>query len=153
MIPFEARLRDDWAGWPNQDSTVFAFRTRTTRYLDGQPYDKPFEYPSPFATVGWFHLDKLSEGRHTIHAVLEYEITQQGQKRKGEIRSKESTFEILPANTPDDLLAPKSDATTKAVRGALTFEGVRTDQSPFSADIDRLLPTSRYPPQVTWELS
>ena len=75
--------------------TAFLFRTRTTRYLDGKPYDKPFDYQYPFATVGWYRVGELAEGKHTIHAVLEVRSSPRtAEKRKGQIRSKDSTFEV-----------------------------------------------------------
>src|SRR5689334_5700138 len=39
MISFEAGLRDGQSGWPNPVPKGFTFRARTTRYLDGKPYD------------------------------------------------------------------------------------------------------------------
>ena len=120
MISFEARLRHGWTGWtPINGDKKIDFRTRTTRYLDGKPYEKPFEYPYPFATVGWYKVGELAEGKHTIHAVMEYEYTQRGVKRKGEIRSESSIFEVVSANTPDDLIAPKSEDRLKRVKTAL----------------------------------
>ncbi len=117
MISFEANIREDWTGWPAiNGNKKFSFRSRTTRYLDGKPYEKPFNYPYPFATVGWYKLGELAEGKHTIHAVMEYEFTQNGQKRNGKIRSNESTFEIMSADAPDELIAPKSDRLTKQIQ-------------------------------------
>jgi hypothetical protein len=122
MISCEAQLRDGWTGWPNPAPTAFLFRTRTTRYLDGKPYDKPFDYQYPFATVGWYRVGELAEGKHTIHAALEYEFTQNGRKRRGQIRSNDSTFEVVSADTPDDLVAPRSKELSKAVRESLVVQ-------------------------------
>src|SRR5262249_23181365 len=123
MISFEAQLRDGWASWPNS-SPNFQFTTRTTRYLDGKPYDKPFNYRSPFATVGWYRVGELAEGKHTIHAVMEYEFTQNGQKRTGTIRSSDSTFEVVSADSPDELIAPRSIDVANLVRAAFCFSGI-----------------------------
>jgi hypothetical protein len=154
MISFEAQPLDGWAGWPLRDSKTFTFNTRTTRYLDGKPYDKPFEYRYPFATVGWIRVGELAEGKHTIHAVMEYEITQNGQKRKGEIRSKDSTFEVVSANTPDDLVAPKSDAQAARVKAALVIrETVFSRAEPrFGGRIVLNEDTAEAPPQVSWNV-
>jgi hypothetical protein len=144
MISFEAQLRDGWMGWPNQNGTKFEFRTRTTRYLDSKPYDKPFEYMYPFATVGWYRVGELSEGKHTIHAVMEYEFTQRGQRRKGEIRSKDSTFEVVSADTPDELLGAKTIVTENLVRVGFSIKGVsRLD----------FRPRQELQPQVSWDIS
>src|SRR5262249_7124371 len=97
---------------------------------------------------------ELAEGKHTIHAVMEYEFTQNGQKRNGEIRSKDSDFEVVAADAPDDLVASRSDFRTRAARTALSFEGVRAEaQSPDTLGLDRLMPAIGLPPQVTWEAS
>lgn len=156
MISFEAQPRDGWSGWPNQAPKGFTFVTRTTRFLDGKPYDKPFEYRYPFATVGWFRIGDLAEGKHTIHAVMEYKITQNGQKRTGEIRSKDSTFEVVSADTPDDLIAPKSQALTKKVREKFTVRESEYDPKKFTGYQTGTLPAQgaeyEWNPQVTWEV-
>jgi hypothetical protein len=149
-ISVEARLRDGWSGWPNPAPPGFLFRTRTTRYLDGKPFDKPFDFQYPFATVGWYRVGELAEGKHTIHSVLEYEFTQDGQKRKGQIRSKDSTFEVVSADTPDDLVAPRSKELSKAVRASLVVQShkgpvpsVGTGFQPGPVDY-------QWTPQVSW---
>jgi len=146
MISVEAQLRDGWTGWPNPAPTAFLFRTRTTRYLDGKPYDKPFDYQYPFATVGWYRVGDLAEGKHTIHAVMDYEFTQSGQKRKGQIRSKDSTFEVVSAGAPDDLVATRSKELSKAVREGLV---VLSHKEPL---VGTGLPGRPDPwtPQVSW---
>jgi hypothetical protein len=157
MISFEAGLRDAGTDWPNPVPKGFTFRARTTRYLDGKPYDKPYDRNDPVATVGLYRVGELSEGKHTIHAVMEYEFTQNGQKRKGEIRSKDSTFEVVSADTPDDLIAPKSDALTKAVHDALKFLNYEGEDNrpafggPFGG---RLIDGANVPwnPQVSWQV-
>jgi hypothetical protein len=155
MISVEAQLRDGWTGWPLQASTPFTFRTRTTRDLDGKPYDKPFDYPYPFATVGWYKVGELPEGKHTIHAVMEYEFTQRGVKRKGEIRSKESQFEVLPPDSRDELIAPASDALTKRVRSKFTIRENDYDPKGFAGYQPGTLPAHgaeyNWFPQVTWK--
>jgi hypothetical protein len=151
LIPFEAHPRDGWTGWPNPYPKGFTFMTRTTRYVDGKPYDKPFTYQCPFATVGWVRVGELAEGKHTICAVMEYEFSRDGQKRKGEIRSKDSTFEVVPADTPDHLVAPRSEALTKQVRDKFFIREAEADlryltgYSPpgLKAPLD-------WSPQVTW---
>ena len=108
MIAVNVQLREGWTGWPQPEPKGFTFKTRTTRYVDGKPYDRPFDYRYPFGTLGWYRVGELAEGKHTLHAVLAYEFTQKGREAEGEIRSPDSTLEVLSADTPDDLIAPKS---------------------------------------------
>src|SRR5262245_28323494 len=119
MIPMEAKIRGGWGGWFPLAGDTLAMKTRTTRHMDGKPFDKPFDCRYPFATVGWYKVGELAEGKHTIHAVLEYEFTHRGERRTGEIRSPTSSFEVVSADTPDDLIAPRSDAQFKRIKSAL----------------------------------
>jgi len=153
MIGYDAQLRYGWSGWPN--GSKFQFQSWTTRYLDGKRYESPFKYPFPFATVGWYKLGELSEGKHTIQAVMEYESTQKGVKRKGEIRSIESHFEIVPADTPDDLIAPANDALNKKVRSQFMIRENDHDPKKFTGFEHGRLPGQgaeyHWHPQITWE--
>jgi hypothetical protein len=155
MISFEAQPLDGWSGWPLRDSKTFKFNTRTARYLDGKPYDKPFEYRYPFATVGWYRVGELAEGKHTIHAGMEYEFTQNGQKRKGAIRSKDSTFEVVSADSPDELVAPWTDALDRKVRDTFKVRENDFDPNAFTGYQLGTLPAQgaeyEWGPQVTWQ--
>ena len=150
-ISVDVSLREGWTGWPQPDPTGFTFRTRTTPYVDGRPHDKPFDYRYPFGTLGWYRVGELAEGRHTIHAVMAYEFTHRGQKRSGEVRSKDSTFEVVSADTPDDLAAPKSDALAAKVRAALVVKENR-DRALEAGYKMPVLPESalNWRPHVTW---
>src|SRR5262249_33773476 len=55
---------DDWAGLP-ADGIPFHFVTRTTHFLDGKPYGKPFAYQGPVATTGWIRTKDLALGKHS----------------------------------------------------------------------------------------
>jgi len=123
MIPMEAKIRGGWGQWFPLTGDTLALKTRTTRYLDGKPYDKPFDCHHPFATVGWYKTGELAEGKHSIHAVLEYELNHKGEKQTGAIRSPMSSFEVLSADTPNNLIASRSEARLKRVKTAL--EAVR----------------------------
>jgi hypothetical protein len=159
MISYEAQIRNDWTGWPaiGDKKTEFAFCGRTTRYLDGKPYEKPFEYQYPFATVGWYKIGELVEGKHAIHAVMEYEFTHRGEKRNGEIRSAESSFVVTSADTPDDLIAPKSDALIKRVSETFAVRENDYDPKAFTGYQLGTLPAqgaeNSWYPQVTWKTS
>jgi hypothetical protein len=86
---------------------------------------------------------------------MEYEFTQNGQKGRGEIRSKDSTFEVLPADTPDDLVATKSEALTKQVRARFVVRESEYDPRRFTGFQPGTLPAQGaeydWSPQVTWE--
>lgn len=158
MISFQAQIRDGWTGWPpiddNKIKKIFDFRCRATRYLDGKPYEKPNEYPFPFATVGWYNLGELAEGKHTIHAVLEYEFTHRGEKRRGEVRSKESQFEIVSADSPDRLIAAKSEDRFKRVKTALELVRPAAPRESV-ADTQPIIAAQSTPDEihVSWEIS
>jgi hypothetical protein len=157
MISFDAQIRDGWTGWPpiGDKKTEFPFRGRTIRHLDGKPYEKPFDYPYPFGTLGWYKVGEMAEGKHTIRAVLEYEFTHRGEKRKGRIESAESKFEVLPPDTPDDLIATKSDALTKRVCEVFKVRENDFDPKAFTGYQLGTLPAQgaeyQWYPQVTWK--
>lgn len=157
MISVEVQLREGWVSWPQPEPNGFTFKTRTTRYLDGKPIDKPFDYRYPFGTLGWYRVGAMAEGKHTIHAVLDYEFTQRGEKRKGSIRSKDSMFEVVSADTPDDLIAPRSEELTKQVRGRFAVRESEHDPKKFTGLQVGTLPAQgaehHWYPQVTWEVS
>jgi hypothetical protein len=155
MIPMEAKIRGGWSAWFTIDGeTPFVMKTRTTRYVDGKPYDKPFEYRHPFATVGWYKVGELAEGKHTIHAVLDYEFTHRGEKRTGEIRSPTSSFEVVSADTPDDLIAPRSDSQFKRVKTALETVRAPPPREPaIGIGIGSPSPSESDVVQVNWELT
>jgi len=153
MISVNVQLRDGWTGWPQPDPKGFTFQTRTIPYVDGQPHGKPFDYRYPFGTLGWYRVGELAEGKHTIHTVMEYEFTHRGQKRRGEIRSKESTFEVVSADTPDDLVARPSKAIAKSVRNALSFlnyEGEDIKPDPLKPGTLSPREDIAWQPQVSW---
>jgi hypothetical protein len=111
--------RHGWGGWPSGDG--FRFDTRTTHFLDGKPYGHSYSYPGPLATTGWLATKDLSLGKHSCAMEMEYEFTQQGRKHTGRLRSRDFTFTVVPADTPDDLVAPADADTDRLVRQALRF--------------------------------
>jgi hypothetical protein len=122
LITFEAHLREGCTGWPSEEEDKeFDFRTRTTRYLDGKPYEKPQTCTQPFGSVGRINVGELAQGKHTISAVMDYEFAHRGAKRKGEFRTKESTFEVVPADTFGDLMAPRSEERADRVKRELVI--------------------------------
>ena len=141
--------RGGWAdGFSLAANNRLAITSRTTRYLDGKPYDKPYQNREPFGTVGWYRTGDLTLGKHTMHAVLEYEFTHHGEKRKGSIRSPDSRFEIVAADTPDDLIPPSSDTLTKEVRTAFRIQ--ETEQPAAERRIRTGDDPDYWRPQVEW---
>jgi len=152
MISFEAQIRDGWSGWPSiSGDKKFDFRTRTTRYVDGKPYDKPFQYQYPFATVGWVKVGELTEGKHTISAVMEYEFTQRGEKRKGTIRSADSALEVV-ADTGDDLIAPRDEAVRKYVLRSFRTRELEYEPEKQEGPLVRQPLGNPWEPQVRWNV-
>jgi hypothetical protein len=119
-IGMEALVRDDLDDW--FPVNAFVLNVRMLRYLDGKEYGKPVEHLHPLGTVGYYRVGDLAEGKHTILAVLEYEFTHRGEKRKGEIRSKESSFEVVSADASDDLIAPNEARLTEQVNKGLSID-------------------------------
>jgi hypothetical protein len=139
--------RYDFSGWPR--SKDFELKTRTTHFLDGKVYGSPYNYQGPLATTGWIPTKDLSEGRHSYHFTLEYEFTHQGTKTRTLLRSRDFTFEMLPASTPDQLIAPADPDVEKWVRKNLRF----IDRDPSKDDLflgqDHVV--DPWFPQVRWE--
>src|SRR5262249_40904600 len=152
MISFKAQIRDGWSGWPSiSGDKKFDFRARTTPYVDGRPHDKANQLPFPFGTVGYVKVGELAEGKHTIHAFMEYEFTQRGEKRKGTIRPSESTLEVV-ADTGDDLIAPRDEAVRKYVlRSFRTRELEHEPEKPEGPLMGEPL-GNPWEPQVRWNV-
>lgn len=141
-----------WAGWPS--GYRFKIKTRTTRFLDGKPHGKPFAYEGPGAGVGAVRTGGLAPGKHTLAFEVEYEFTHRGEARKGKLRSKDFVFEMVPADTPDALVAPADKTTDEAVRTAFRIGETEDDlldaPRPFFRT-DGWPPADPWRPQVTWE--
>jgi hypothetical protein len=101
------------------------------------------------ATTGWIHTRDLSEGRHAYYFTLAYEFTHQGVTTRTQLRSRDYSFEILPAATPDDLIAPADPEVEQLVRKNLRF----IDRDPSKEDLflGRDHVVDPWFPQVSWE--
>jgi hypothetical protein len=143
---------DHWAGWP-ADGIPFHFATRTTHFLDGKPYGKPFAYQGPVATTGWIRTKDLALGKHSCALELEYTFTHRGEKHTGRIRSRDFTFTMVAADTPDDLIAPKDAQTDRLVRKSFRFVQKEAElHRPREMRRFDLVPVEDpRRPQVTWE--
>jgi hypothetical protein len=143
---------DNWAGLP-ADGIPFHFATRTRHLLDGKPYGKPFAYQGPGATTGWIWTKDLALGKHSCGLELEYTFTHRGEKVTGRIRSRDFTFMVVAADTPDDLVAPKDAETDRLVRRSFRFIQKESDlHAPRERRrFDRLPVEDPLRPQVTWE--
>jgi hypothetical protein len=141
---------DHWAGWP-ADGIRFQFATRTTHFLDGKPYGKPFSYQGPVATTGWIRTKDLALGKHSCGLELEYTFTHRGEKHTGRIRSREFTFTMVAADTPDDLIAPKDAQTDHLVRSSLRFVEKASDLHPPMSARPLAPAAPDRQPQVSWE--
>jgi hypothetical protein len=143
---------DNWMGLP-ADGIPFQFMTRTTHFLDGKPYGKPFAYQGPVATTGWIWTKDLALGKHSCALELEYTFTHRGEKLTGRIRSRDFPFTMVAADTPDDLIAPKDAATDRFVRQSFRFVPKESDLHPPPREIHglNLLREDPRRPQITWE--
>jgi hypothetical protein len=143
-------LHYGWGSWPKG----LDWKSRTTHYLDGQPYGKPFHYDVPGgATTGWLWTGKLAEGKHVLHFVVEYTFMQQGKEHQGKIRSPNYAFEVVAANTPDDLIAAKDALTDKLVRQSLTLldHEHAKDNLPHQPMFGGGPEPDPWRPQITWK--
>jgi hypothetical protein len=152
MISVGYQFRYGWGSRPPAEKVKIV--TVTSHELDGQPYEKPFRYPydSAGATTTWVRTKDLAVGKHTFLAKLEFEVEHLGKTVKGSVRSEKYSFDILPVNTPDALIAQKDAETEKLIREALWFgeteelkhNNVGIVIMPAGAAIDW------WRPQVTW---
>ncbi len=143
-------VRYGWCGAPS-DGNLY-FKTRTTHFLDGAQYGKPYAYQGPSACTGWVDAKSLKLGPHTVEMTLEYEFSHRGAIQKGEIRSKPYVFNVVDKDAPDDLAAHPSRRVRKAVRAALEVAETEDAFQPraqleFLGNGDRPDP---WQPQVKW---
>jgi hypothetical protein len=145
-IGFLFHPRHGYGSWPA--GGAFQLKTHTRHFLDGKPYGRPYDGRQPIATTGWVWTKDLALGKHSCALEVEYEFTHRGRKQAGRLRSPEFAFTVVPADTPDDLIAPQDDATDRLVRKALRFaERERPFNPPGPFEPGR--PPRR--PQITWE--
>jgi hypothetical protein len=158
MIGMGYQFRHGWGGRPASEKLNFV--TRTIHSLDANQYGNPYRYPhaSSGCTTGWVKTKDLSVGRHTISFVVEFEADHHGKKVTGSVRSDEFVFEMLPADTPDDLIAPKDAEVEKLVRKALRVvetEEELQDKRGGIVRFDKIAPKDVeqdwWRPQITWK--
>jgi hypothetical protein len=111
-------VRYDYGGRPEQNKQV-KITTVTEHFVDGKPYGKPSRYGPPGGVTGHIKAGEMSVGRHTAAMATRFELIHRGQTVTGSVRSEDFPFEVLPADTPDDLIAPKDAEMEKLVRSAL----------------------------------
>lgn len=147
-IPVEVRLLEGLSIWFPDEK--FDYRSKTTCYVDGKALGKAYQHLYAYSSISRHPVRDIAVGKHTFHAVLDYEFTHRGLKRSGKIVSEDRPIEILPPETVDDLAAPKSVDTANLVRAALLVEGVPVD--PDSKNPEKKVQSKRFPsvePQVT----
>ncbi|HYT92401.1 MAG TPA: RNA polymerase sigma factor [Gemmataceae bacterium] len=140
-------LHYDAGSWPRG----LTWQTRTAHYLDGQPYGKPYlrSGSDPGVTTGWIWTGKLAEGKHVFGMVVAYEFTHRGKKHQGTVRAPERMFEVTPANTSNELIAPADAETDKRVRQQLQIlEHEPVPEISFRGEMPKSDP---WQPQITWK--
>ena len=121
------RYRGGYPGIPQEPA--LKSETVTTHFLDGQPIGEPFKYPQHTSISHWFRLGKLPVGRHTIRLVTDYKFEGGDQTWTGKVESPEYAFEMLPPETPDDLVVQPAEALMEQFRAAFEIREV-TDERP-----------------------
>ena len=120
--------RDGWNGVPRPD--LLKMSTVTVHTLDGKPYGEPFAYAALGCTTGWIKTKDLALGRHAVSAAVKFEFAHAGKTVAGSVQSPQYTFEMLPANTPDDLAAPGDAAVEKMIRAFKFSETAEPAEAP-----------------------
>lgn len=103
--------------------------TVTTRYVDGKVYGKPFAYRGLGAATGAIRTKDLALGTHSLFLVTEYKLVRNGHTYPGRAISQRYHLEIVPAETPDHLLAPDDPTIDQLVRQSLRFAETRSELS------------------------
>lgn len=144
-------VRYAWGGWPSEKD--FQMQTATTHFLDGKPYGKPFAYEGPMAGTGWVRTEDLAIGKHSFHLLTEYKFVRDGRTCTGRMESQKYEFEIVPAETPDDLVAPNDTQVDELVRKSFQFLEIRHSLGGPLINQTRPLGPEEDPwePQITWE--
>lgn len=132
---------------------AFRMKTRTSHFLDGKPYGKPYSFTWPMATTGWIRTTDLALGKHTVALETEYTFTHRGTTKTGRVRSCDFTFTMIAADAPDDLVALDDAATDRLVRGALKFAEKESSVNPPQPGNGFPVPLDERRPQVTWEMA
>jgi hypothetical protein len=153
MIEMGYHVRYGWGGWP--PDTQFEMKTVTTHVLDGKAYGKPFSYQGPLAGTGWLRTKDQALGKHSFHLVTEYQFVRDKRTYTGRAESQTYDFEMVAADTPNDLVAPDDPATDQLVREALQFSEIRLEvrNGPIQVNAVGDVPPERDPwePQITWK--
>ena len=118
-------IRYGWGGWPPDQG--FEMQTVTSHFLDGKPYGKPFAYSGPLACTGWLRTKDRALGKHSFHLVTEYKFVRNDRTYTGRARSQTYEFEMVSADTPNDLVAPSDPKIDQLVRKAFQFSETREE--------------------------
>ena len=154
-IGMGTRHRPGYLGLPTDRR--YSAETVTTHYVDGQQIDKPYSYPGLGAQTHWIKTKDLSLGRHTFRLATKYTFTRGNETYRGSYESSEFAFEMVPANTPDDLIAPKDEQLDRLVLEALRIAETDRDLRHPPGEVDQssgriVLPDNDpWHPQITWE--
>lgn len=140
-------VRYSWGGWPRDKN--FKVRTVSSRYLDDKLWGQPFHYEGPGASSGDIRLDSLDLGQHSVYVVTQYEGQYKGWKFTGNVRSEKYYFQIVRADTPDHLAAPRDPELDRLVHESLHImeaeEPIIINRAPSLWEPDP------WEPQITWE--
>jgi len=128
----------------------------TTHFLDGKQYGEPFSYSKYSARTGSIKTKDLELGKHSIRMVTDYEFTRGESTWKGRIESSEYGVEIVSADVPDHLAAPRDADIERFVRESFkvaeTSEGLKSEAQ-IRRERFRLpvgIPPDPWKPQIRW---
>ncbi len=152
MIGMGPRHRPGYLGMP--PDRKYSAETITTLKLDGVQVDQPIKYPGLGSLSHWVKTKDLSLGRHTLQLATKFTFMRGTETYRGEFKSPEFVFEMVPADTADNLIAPPDEQLNRLVREALLFAETEyeLDHPPGRENFNRLTPeppeSEKWRPQI-----
>ncbi len=111
---FSYGTRFGWSSIPEG----FTLKVHVTHWLDGRPYEEPYDYQGPQATTGWLQTGDLTEGEHIASLHMDFAFEHNKSAAKGEVESKPFKFSIVDVALPDDLVAVTTPEALSALKSS-----------------------------------
>ena len=154
LIGVGTRNRPGYLGMPVDRK--YSAETITTLHLDGQQVGEPVTYPAWGSLTHWIKTKDLPLGRHNFRLATKFTFTRGSETYRGEFESPEFAFEMVPADTPDHLIAPPDEQLDPLVREALQVAETEyeLDHPPGSLQFDPSQPdvpdSEKWRPQIRY---
>ena len=148
------RNRPGYLGMPVDRK--YSAETVTTLHLDGQQAGQPITYPALGSLTHWIKTKDLPLGRHTFRLATKFTFKRGSEDYCGEYVSSDFKFEMVPADTPDDLIAPQDEQLDRLVSEALQIAETEfeLDHPPGYIHLDRFQPdvpdSEKWRPQIRY---